>query len=647
MPRFLNGVSMRFLTCVLLLGLAAPLRAQEPGQYNENWYKEPYQLDVVIYAEPHPMLTKLFVEQFRKNLHDCLQRDLGETTKVSAVVYHEEAGTNNNRSLQMMEAVLKNDWSILENAGTVRNQIGGPKVHLVRVQYKDGEYVVQSRQVDGDTGVVSPLRVSRTTDRQFVSRLACMQVAQDFGQTGEIYETTNQTVRVHMRAAGRGVPQTVRMNQGEVMAVAVVRRTTNGYAAYRLPETLAYITNVNADRGEVTARVYSRDKDVLRKDSQTVGFRVLKVGTLRTPLHLRVVDKENNPISGYSVMLYPGGYENPSVESLGTTDAQGRVSTKDPVSNVAFVQVNIAGVGKANAPVPLIDDQPIVITINNNDVARRLDDTRFVHGKWFKRYSDLVDDWEITVRIAAKQTEEGKVKESRELRRKLAVRMKEQLGDLEKLEEEVKSTAGDLSANLAKSMVEQVVNGNTRVREGSAELEQTVKLEENPTPAMIEYMKGKNAEDALDFDGALEHYNKSISLDKNQPKLVTKTKGLARAWRMQSGDKVHSEARNFAIKIWANKEKKLTWEEVGKELGNAYRYLDDLEPRGDYLTARILRTGNLQNLRTLLNARDTLGNSEEMQEKQALIEKFKKDLTDFNKKCEDFETKTINDLNKE
>jgi hypothetical protein len=637
---------MRLVACLLLLSLATPLMAQETPDYNDNWYKEPYQLDIVIYAEPHPLLTNLFVDQFRKNLHDCLQRDLGQTTKVNTLVYRDKVGANNNTSMQLMKSVLDRDWTELENTGSSRNMIGGPKVHLVRLMYEEGHYTVQSRQVDGDTGIVSPLRSEGTTDRQFVSRLAAMQVSRDFGQTGEIYDSTNLTVRIRMRGTGLGVPQTVRMSQGEVMALAAVRRTTTGYAAYRLPDALVFITNVNAARGEVTGRIYSRDKDALKKDSQTMGFRVLKLGTLRTPLQLKVVDKEGNPISGYSVSLFPGGYENPSVEQLGTTDAQGRITTKDPVNHVAFVRVQIAGVAKADTPLALIDEQPLVITIAINDLARRLDDTMFEYNKWSQKFKEIMTDWEITYRIAIEARERGDMKKSWDLRKQLAERMKAALKVLQELTQTVKSTAGDLASGQAKPFVDNCDAGNARVSDGIKELEETVKMEENPTPAMIAQKKGLEAETARDYDAALKFFKESLKLDRNQPRLEKKVKALDRAWGMQPGDKVHAEARTFAQQVWANKAKKLSWEDVGKELGNAYRFFEDLEQRNDFLTVQIFMDGNLENLRTLLAARDSLGNSEEVQDKQNIIEKARKDLSIFNTKCKDFVDKCLNEAYK-
>jgi hypothetical protein len=631
---------------MLLVCLVSPLWAQGETVYSDQWLKDPYDLRIVIHAEPHPLLTNFFVEQFTKNLTDCMQRDLGGTCKVNSVIFREDVDSSSDPARALMALVLREDWSALESSGPNRGQIGQPKVHLVRLLYQDGQYEVQSRQVDGDTGIVSPLRRSVTTDRQFISRLACMQVAQDFGQTGSIDETINQTIRIQMRATGLGQTQTIHMHQGEVMAVAVVRQTTTGFTAYRLPETLAYITNVDAARGRVTARIYSRDKDVLRRDSQTMGFRVLKLGTLRTPLQLKVVDKENNPIAGYSVSLYPSGYENPSVEALGTTDAQGRIFTKDPVNHVAFVRVQIAGVGKADAPVALIDDQPVVVTISGNAQAKQLDDTKFEFDQWHKKYRAIRDDWEVTIPISAKMASDGNVRGSRDLRLKLAERLKTGAAELDKMVQEIKNAAGDLAANLAKNYIETATEKTKEVADGAAELVETVKLEENPTPAMIAMMKGKEAEKNFDYDAALKHYKESVRLDGKQEKLKNKIKSLERAWAIQPGDKVHTDARQFASKTWYNKSKPMNWEDIGKEIGNAERCLDDLEQRGDYLTVTIMREGNLQHVRTLNNARDTLGNSEEAQEKQAQIEKTKKDLIDFEKKCADFVNKTLNELNK-
>lgn len=629
--------SLRFLLLVALLAASNTVKAQD--DYNTEWLKEKYQLLLVIHADPHPLLTNTFVDQFARDVGDSLQRDLGNTTSVSTLVYRDVGRPSSDAPKQMMEAVITRGWTELDN---LPKQINPTKVHLIRLFYVDGEYEVQSRQVDGDTCIVSTLRRSRTTDRQWIIRLAALQLAQDFGHTGEVVEVNNQTLRIKIRAAGTGVPQTIRIMQGEAMALAQVRRGANHYTAMKLDETLAYITNIDPIKGEVTARLYSRLKDPMLKDRQTLAFRAIKLGTRVTPLSIKVQDQDNNPIGGYSVSHFPGGYENGGAEPLGTTDGQGRVVSRDPISHVAFVRVQIAGVGKLDTPVALLDEQPVIVKISNSRDAIQIEDTKFEYDRWMKKYKEIRDNFEVDYKVLYLDVmKKGDAKQAIENLGKIAAKLKLDVADLgtelpriEKAAQNNKQ-AGEFvtsARNFHKSLDDSVKN-----------MEEAVQLELNPTEDHKFRKLGMQAEAEFDFDEAIKNYGKSLQINPKQDKLKKKYDTLRKLWQTMYRDTDHKEARAFAINVWSNKTKPLTWEEISKEITRAEQYYDDLEKRGDFLTVLILMRGTEKNISTLNAAKAALGNSEEVQEKQVIIEKTGKLLSDFYKKSYDFVVKAQNE----
>jgi len=639
---FTRVTPMRSLAAFLPLLLTTTLWAQTAADYNTDWLKDPYQLQIVVQAEPHPLLTNNYIEQFTLDLSDSLQRDLGRTAKVSTIIYRDTGGKNTDPARQMMEAVIERGWGELDN---LPKQINPTKVHLVRIIYLDGVYEVQSRQVDGDTSFVSPLRNSKTTDRQWVTRLAALQVSQDFGQVGEIIEVNNQTLRIKLRSAGLGVPETIRMTQGEVMAITRISRTASSYISTRLKETLAYITNVDAVKGEVTARLYTRLENALTKDRNTVAFRTIKLGTRIVPLQIRVLDQDNNPISGYSVSHFPSGYEYGGADQLGTTDAQGRISSKDPIYHVAFVRVQIAGVGKLDSPVALIEDQPVVIKIANNRDAAILDDTKFEYDRWIKKYTEVKDafevDWATLVTAFEKKGDKQTALKNMAL---IVVKLKEGVEDLKKEKERIAKAAG--TNKDAMKSVEYAEAAIKNLVASIKDIEERVELEVNPTEDRKYLKLAKEAEAEFDYDEAIKNYNLSLQKKPDQPKVKEKYQSLIDLWRTRYKDKDHVEARTFALKVWANKAKPLTWEEVSREIHNAERYLDDLEKRGDYLTVLVMLNADLKHMKTLNAALDSFGSKEENQEKVLIAEKAKKELIAFNTKANDFASKSINAGNK-
>lgn len=630
---------MRSLACFILLAFTVPLWSQEPKDYNTDWLKDPYQLQLIVQAEPHPLLTNVYIEQFARDLGDSLQRDLGRTAKVSTIVYRDTGSKSTDLGRQMMEAVIERGWGELDN---LPKQINPTKVHLVRLVYVDGEYEVQSRQVDGDTSFVSPLRKAKTTDRQWITRLAAMQLAQDFGQVGEIVEVNGQTLRIKLRSAGLGVPETIRMAQGEVMAVTAVRRTASNYVASRLPETLAYITNVDAVKGEVTARLYTRLQNALTKDRQTVGFRTIKLGTRIVPLQLRILDQDNNPINGYSVSHFPSGYEYGGAEQLGTTDAQGRIVSKDPIYHVAFVRVQIAGVGKLDAPVALIEDQPVVIKISGNREAAILDETKFEYERWMKRYNLVKESFEVDwATLVSAYERKQDFKTALQNKSVIANKMMESVTELQKEIERVVKVAG--TNKEAQKLSEHAQKTLKNLADSIKEIEEQVSLEVNPTEDRKYLKLAIDAEREFDYDEVIKNLRLSLTHKKDQPKVIEKLKSLEDVWKTRYKDKDHVEARTFALKVWANKAKPLTWEEISREIHNAERYLDDLMTRGDYLTALVMINADLKHIKTLNAAADSFGNKEENQDKVQIVEKATKELISFDRKARDFAEKAHND----
>lgn len=630
---------MRSLACFLLLVFALPIWAQAASDYNTDWLNDPYQLQIIIQAEPHPLLTNVYIEQFARDLGDSLQRDLGRTAKVSTIIFRDTGSKSTDLGRQMMEAVIERGWGELDS---LPKQIHPAKIHLVRLFYVDGEYEVQSRQVDGDTSFISPLRKAKTTDRQWITRLAAMQLAQDFGQVGEIVEVNGQTLRIKLRSAGLGVPETIRMAQGEVMAVTAIRRTASNYVASRLPETLAYITNVDAVKGEVTARLYTRLQNALTKDRQTVGFRTIKLGTRIVPLQLRILDQDNNPINGYSVSHYPSGYEYGGAEQIGTTDAQGRIVSKDPIYHVAFVRVQIAGVGKLDAPVALIEDQPVVIRISGNQEAAVLEETKFEYDRWMKRYNQVKEAFEVDwATLVSAFERKGDYQSALKNKPIIASKMVESVNELQKeIERVVKAARTNKEAQKLSEHAQKTLK---TLADSIKEIEEQVALEVNPTEDRKFLKLAIDAEREFDYDEVIKNLKLSLSKKKDQPKVIEKLKALEDVWKTRYKDKDHVEARTFALKVWANKAKPLSWEEVSREVHNAERYLDDLITRGDYLTALVMINADLKHIKTLNAALDSFGNKEEDQDKVQIIEKAKKELRDFDRKARDFAEKARNE----
>src|SRR5438045_2130970 len=117
---------------------------------------QPYDFRVIVRIAPHRLLTPAFRRQLQADLQDSLQAALGTLAQV-----------------RVLDAAALPAGAWLDPASLgAPSPLNPAKRHFVDVSYAGGQYVVLARQLDGSTGLASPvLRHDRTADRAFVARL--------------------------------------------------------------------------------------------------------------------------------------------------------------------------------------------------------------------------------------------------------------------------------------------------------------------------------------------------------------------------------------------------------------------------------------------------------------------------------------------
>src|SRR5262249_26203869 len=128
----------------------------------------------------------------------------------------------------------------LEGAlGTAGGTLSNHKTHFVGIGFASGRYEVEARQLDGWTGLASPvLRRDETTDREFVARTAALLIARDFGVAGTLPpQQGSGEVRVTLKAGKLG-PIDRWVQKGDVFAIVQVSEGSEGMRAERVPFAL-------------------------------------------------------------------------------------------------------------------------------------------------------------------------------------------------------------------------------------------------------------------------------------------------------------------------------------------------------------------------------------------------------------------------
>ena len=603
----------RLILAVVCLDAVTPaVRAQ----LDPEWLKKPYRLTLVLHVDPHPVLTGAYVGQLQRDLREALQRDLRDAGTVELITEH-----------PLLSDILKQGWGALDR----QHAIDEVKLHFVRVRFADGQYEVEARQVDGSTGLVSPLRRVRTPDRLWVARLAALTIGQDFGVAGELGETTGTVVRLRVKGNVKGPSSVLRVEPGEVFALAQVRQGRDGRPrGVRVPDALLYVVDVRD--GECMTRLFHRYENPLQADRTVLGYRALKLGTRHAPLELRVVDaRTGEPLPGCAVTASPTGFDTPQVVDLGATDAQGRVRSKELFRDVAFVRLTLGGRPRAQMPVPLVDDQPVEVRINLSPEAEAFAEFEYRYRQWARRVGELSLQVDEEVRQITALDRQDQTQAAVAKARALAARLKEDIPPLRQHWEAVKAS-GKGAGQPAEALIAQGERALAALAAQAQSLEDYVQREENPTSAQKLVKQARLLEEAAEAEEAIRLYQEALTLDPNQPAMQAHLKKLQAAWQLKG--EAHRQARVFIYETWG----RLPWEELERNLPRAREALRTCETAGDFLSARKLAKVNLAHLERLAGVLGQLApaTSAEDQEKAQLIARLADGLGDLNRRIGEF-----------
>ena len=209
-------------TALILLLAAAPAHAQvnpEP--------KSPYIWQIVVKVQNHPLFSPTFREQLKRDLEASLQPVLGS---LGTVVVIDLASTPRANWEPLWDQFEEKGFAALETP----RDLTGIKTHFLKIEYKDGQYLLEARQYDGFTGLSSGfagfgtpvIRKHSTRSPELVGLTAGKMLDRDFGLEGtvEIILGTVKEVKVIVRGGQLG-PLDRFVKPGEVFAVSDVIKT--------------------------------------------------------------------------------------------------------------------------------------------------------------------------------------------------------------------------------------------------------------------------------------------------------------------------------------------------------------------------------------------------------------------------------------
>jgi tetratricopeptide (TPR) repeat protein len=562
------------LAAVALAAAAAPARAQldpEP--------KAPYVWRVVVKAAPHPLLTPAFRDQLKRDVSAALQPALGPLGAVEVI---DLADVPRDR----WEAL----WQQFDDKGfpalDASRDLSGAKTHFLTVDYRDGRYHLAARQHDGFSGLASPVvRTQTVRAPELVGRTAGLMLDPDFGLAGtaEPVPGSKDEVKVTVRGGQLG-PLDKAVKAGDVFAVSQVFKTNRpapppvrsatgkiiapppgsvpppGLTATPRAFTLLKVAAVNKD-GTLRCTALSRFQTALPASDKVVGYRCLKLGTVESPVAVRLVTSDpayQKSVGRVSVRGSEAGFGPPEAKDV-FDFKDGVFRSARPLANVACVTVSLGPTRSVLFPLPVLGPDPVALPFEINPkleeeaeytrrvlaAAARVADARVAQGICFEATAKLVDRQKNADALArAKGGFEAADATDKNLSDDLA-RLRELPSPSADAAKLVAHVEGQLAAlrKFNEDLARHVTTLTEVVRRENDPTVAAVELQAHTLTTRITFLLGRG-----DVDEAIAAYGQLAALLPADADVRARRDKLKADWAPK-GD-AHARAREYLLKTW-------------------------------------------------------------------------------------------------
>jgi hypothetical protein len=635
------------LFSALLLLAGSPARAALDPEV-----AKPYQLRVVLHVADHRLLRGIFKDQVQRELQDSLQAALGSLATVEVVTEQTRKETKDKGLLQALDKLKEVREKGLQQVLDAWKDVSEVKTHFVLIDFVDGQYEIQLRQHDGLTGQASPtVRRERLDDRQFVARRVGQLIGEDFGPVGTVTDKGDgKTVQVTLKGSALGTPLGNWVKPGEVFALVQISQSGGALRAYHVPWALLQVKEEPKD-GVCTCPLFHRHPRPLDGGAGVLGYRCLMLSTrTRQPLRLQLVSasaKKPIPETSKQIHVQRFGFdtEPPNTRVSGVTSREGFLTTENEkdkgyYNHVAFVLVMVGEDVKANIPVPLVDDRPVVIPVvlaseasaqvtdRKNFWTHQIYESLLVVADLFKELKDTVG--KADQRAAALE----KVKAALKAVQEDYKRFEEMRTQLEADAKEIK-----LELNLAEGNrgLKEMKTGEAMLRQYVEKLDKLVQQQDNPEVKELQakLTQAQLAEEDADYDKALALYADVVKAGAADKELEAYVKKLKAAWEPR--DEEHRQARDYIYKVWPT----IDPVRMLPELPTLKKAFEKCQAVGDNLTPRKILTAALNHVNKLQEVAKSLNPEANDDDRNTAktIDEVKQQLTELLKAVDNFVNK--------
>jgi hypothetical protein len=490
----------------------------------------------------------------------------------------------------------------LENAFEGHHQIRAYKAHFVLIEYEDGMFIIRARQLDGPTGLSSPLvREARTRDHELVARTAALLIERDFGIVGTVLPQSSNVgeVSVALQAGTRQAPMNEWLSKGDVLSISRIRGEQGTQVGERVDWALLQVSGDIAS-GKCDCRLLTRYKDPLRQEAGIAGYRCIKLGTTEARLRLRFLEERTlDPVPSLRITFAQQGFEPQSFDEA-ATDGAGFVESRQPYRNVGFVKAYSGTKLRAQMPVPVLDRERIVVCrlapAGESEVVGLLDQDyeRFLQHLREGYLKEGTRITELNKRTEA-QDLEGALEEAQRGQKELSADIDSFRQEATSLRERARALGPEQPerTQAVNDLLEQLAQKLRELEKYGSGLKEALARQKDPRIAQIQasFVRAKALGDQAEFPEAIALYEQTVR-DANDPELVKEYQKildkLKAAWTIKNPE--HAKARAFIQDTWP---KLSSVEDLAAQKQTAFAAIATCQAVGDYLTPKILSKANI------------------------------------------------------
>jgi tetratricopeptide (TPR) repeat protein len=343
--------------------------------------------------------------------------------------------------------------------------------------------------------------------------------------------------------------------------------------------------------GRYHCKLFSRfGLNLEAKQAGVLGYRCLRMSASATslPLRLRLLDKKTDqPMDAVVLHVRQSDFQDESKPEVLIT-RNGLAVSKYPYQKAAFVRVMVGNVQKAQIPVLLLDEQPVVCTLD--PIADEHADRRAFlierRGRWERRIVESLGTARVRVKYLNEMKDTAPDVLLAEARKKYQA-FTEDLANLRAWHKELRNADAKLDLSGGETLLAALQRRGEDLQRYIDGLDQALKEANSEKTKALKalYQRALLLEKEADCQEALNIYDKILAESPKETKVREDRDRLAKAWQLRGPE--HKEARDFVYEVWP----KLDLKGVQDNLEKARQFLQVCKKAGDkYTPLKLLRS---------------------------------------------------------